>query len=508
MDFRKLMPGLIKNYVILKILEKYRVIWSLNHLVSLGHWDLDTYMPEEGARSRGEALGKVATLSQKLFLEKDFVDLILLAEKEENLNDYEQAIIRLLKRSLKYYQKLPAQFIEEYTILTSESRKVWEKARAQNNFSLFEPYLEKIVELSRKKADYFGYDKHPYDALLDDYEEGLTVEDVQKYFDSIKKPLVELINYIKSSNKFREGHELDEKEYDVDKMKKFNKRILELVHYNLNHIRLDISTHPFSISLGKGDSRITTRYEGKDFAQSYSSTIHEYGHALYELQSHEDLYYTPLGGGSSLVIHESQSRFWENLIGKSREFISLIYGDILNLGDQFNKFSPEDIYNYFNLVKPSLIRVEADEVTYHLHVLIRFEIEKDLIEGKIKVKDLPQIWNDKYESYLGVRPLNDREGVLQDVHWSQGSIGYFPTYSIGTALSLMWKHHLEKDIGKISDLLKSEEGIRKIQDWLGENIHQYGSTYTFGDLVKKTSEREFSSKYLIDYLEKKYKEIY
>jgi carboxypeptidase Taq len=502
------MQKLIQNKLILEILEKYKVIWSLGHLAALGSWDLDTYMPEEGAGARGEALGKVATLSQRLFLEKDFVDSILSAEKEQNLNDYEKAIVRLLKRTLKYYQKLPPDFIEEFSKVTSESRKVWEKARKQDNFSLFEPYLEKIVDLSRKKAEYLGYEKHPYDALLDEYEEGLTVEEVQKYFDSIKKPLIGLINYIKASKKFRNEHDLEKQKYDVEKMKKFTGKILEFIHYNLNHIRADISVHPFSICLGRGDSRITTRYEGKDFVRSYSSTIHEYGHALYELQSHDDLYYTPISGGSSLVIHESQSRFWENFIGRSREFISLMYKDILGIEDKFKEFSIGEMYDYFNLVKPSLIRVDADEVTYHMHILIRFEIEKALIEGKIKVKDLPKVWGDKYEEYLGVRPLNNREGVLQDVHWSQGSIGYFPTYSLGTALSAMWKYHLEKDIGNLSDLLKSKDGIRRIQNWLKQNIHQYGSTYTFRELVRKTSGMEFSSRYLLDSLEKKYKEIY
>lgn len=499
---------LIKHKFILEILDKYKVIWSLNHLGALGNWDLSVYMPEEGATARGEALGKIATLSQKIFLDKEFVELIKKADLEKDLNDYERAIIRMLKRSLKYYEKLPAEFIEEFSKVTSESHIAWKNAKEKNDFSIFEPYLEKIVELTKKKAEYLGYEKHPYDALLDEYEEGLTVEEVEKYFISIKKPIVNLIKYIQGSKKFRKEHDLEKQEYDIEKMKKLTDKILKFIHYNLSHIRVDVSSHPFSISLGKGDARITTRYEGKDFARSYSATIHEYGHALYEIQSHEDLHYTPISGGSSLVIHESQSRFWENFIGKSKEFISLLYKDIIEVEDKFNNFSVDEIYDYFNLVKPSLIRTEADEVTYHLHVMIRFEIEKALLEGKIKVKDLPKAWNDKYEEYLGIRPENDSEGILQDVHWSQGSIGYFPTYSLGTALSAMWKYHLEKDLGKIEEILKTKQGIRKIQDWLRENIHQYGSTYTFRDLVKKTAHEDFSSKYLLDYLENKYKKIY
>lgn len=344
--------------------------------------------------------------------------------------------------------------------------------------------------------------------MLDEYEEGLTVEEVEKYFDSIKKPLIELIEYIKNSKKFIPEHPLEKQEYNIEKMKKLTDKILKFVHYNLSHLRIDVSSHPFSISLGKGDARITTRYEGKNFARSYSSTIHEYGHALYEIQSHDDLNYTPICGGNSLIIHESQSRFWENFVGKSKEFISLLYEDIIDAESSFKKFSIDEMYAYVNLVKPSPIRTDADEVTYHLHVIIRFEIEKALIEGKIKVKDIPKIWGEKYQEYLGITPSNNQEGVLQDVHWSGGMIGYFPTYSLGPALSAMWKNHLEKDMGKIENILKTKEGIRKIQDWLKENIHQYGSTYIFRELVKKTTHEEFNSKYLLDYLEKKYKKIY
>ena len=499
---------LIKHKFILEILDKYKVIWSINHVWALANWDLSVYMPEEGATARGEAIGKIATLSQKLFLDKEFIELIEKADREKDLNDYERAIIRMLKRSLKYYEKLPAEFIEEFSRVASESQIAWKNAKEKNDFSIFEPHLEKIVELTKKKAEYLGYLEHPYDALLDEYEEGLTVKEVEKYFDSIKKPLVELIKYIKESKRFKSEHALEKQEYDIEKMKKLTDKMLRFIHYNMNHIRVDVSSHPFSISLGKGDARITTRYEGKDFARSYSSTIHEYGHALYEIQSHDDLHYTPISGGSSLVIHESQSRFWENFIGKSKEFISLMYKDIIEVEDKFKDFSVDEIYDYINLVKPSLIRTEADEVTYHLHVMIRFEIEKALLEGKIKVKDLPKVWNDKYEEYLGIRPSDNRQGILQDVHWSQGYIGYFPTYSLGTALSAMWKHHLEKDLGRIEEILRTKNGIRKIQDWLKENIHQYGSTYTFRDLVKKTTHEDFNSKYLLDYLEKKYKEIY
>jgi len=501
------MKALFTNKVILEIIKRYRTLWSLYHLSALAHWDMNTYMPKDGINARSEALSKIAVLSQKLFLDKDFVFLIQKAEKEK-LNDYENAIIRLLKRELKQYQKLPPKFIEEFTKVTNEAHMVWKNAKEKNNFSLFEPYLEKIVELSRKKAEYLGYEKHPYDALLDEYEEGLTTEEVQKYFDSIKEPIISLIKYIKNSSKYKNEHPLENEKYELLKMEQLNKKFLELVHNNSNDLRLDIAPHPFSIALGIGDSRITTRYEGKDFKRSYSSTIHEFGHALYELQCNKELAYTPVGMGTSLIIHESQSRLWENIIGKSKEFTQIFYNDIIKLNANITKYSIDDIYEYLNSVKPSLIRTEADEVTYHLHVLIRFEIEKELIEGKISVKDLPRIWAEKYMSYLGVKPKNDSEGVLQDIHWSQGSIGYFPTYSMGTSLSVIWKNEIEKNIGKISNLLKSKEGIKKTQEWLKINIHQYGSTYTLREIVKRITGKEFNSQPVLNYLEEKYKKIY
>ncbi len=498
----------ITNSIIKKILEKYRTIWALNHVSALAEWDLKTYMPKQGLEARGEAFAALSALSQKVFLERDFVELIESAKRERELNDYEKGILRLLEKQLKYYSKLPASFLEEYAKATTEGNAAWQRAKKTKNFSIFEPYLKEIIRLSREKADYLGYEQHPYDALLDEYEEGMTVIDVEKYFEYIKPRLMELLDYIKKSLKYEQAHALETEEYDVGLMKKLNNEILAYVHYNEEHLRIDVSPHPFTATIGKGDTRITTRYEGKSFGSSLGSTLHEYGHALYELQSHENLNYTPISRGTSLVIHESQSRFWENFVGRSKAFLSLFYERIKRLGARMPEYKIDDIYLYLNNVKPSLIRVEADELTYHFHIMIRFEIEKMLMEKKIEAKDVPKIWNEKYKEYLGIMPGNDSEGCMQDMHWSDGSFGYFPTYSLGTALSAMWKHHIEKDIGKIDNLLVTKEGIRRMQDWLKERIHQFGSTYTFKELVRKMTGEEFNPKYLIEYLEKKYRNIY
>lgn len=498
---------LIKNNLIKEILESYKIIWSLNHLASLAHWDLATHMPDKGSSGRGEALSKVASLGQELFLRKEFVDLIEKASKEKDLNDYEKAIIRLLKRELEHYKKLPKEFVEEMTKSESAAQIVWQKAKKADDFSMFEPHLQKIIDLSRKKAEYLGYEDHPYDALLDEFEEGLTTKDVEKFFSSIKENLIELLDYIKKSPNFKNEHPLEHEKYDVDAMRKLIDKIIDYLHNTRENLIVDQTEHPFSISISPGDQRITTNFVCESFNFPFTSTIHEYGHALYDLQSHEDISYSPIEGGTSLVIHESQSRFWENIIGRSKEFIELFYKDIYGLGIP-DKHTLEDIYEYLNIVRPSLIRTEADEVTYHFHIMIRFEIEKEIMEGKINAKDIQKIWKEKYKEYLGIEPKDDKTGSLQDVHWSQGSIGYFPTYSLGTALSIMWKNTIEKDLGSVTELVKTREGIEKIKHWLHEKIHQYGSTFTFKEIVKRVCEEDFSAKYLINYLEKKYKTLY
>lgn len=311
------------NKTIISINERYKTLWALQHFTALAHWDMQTYMPKDGINARSEALSKISVLGQKLFLEKEFVSLIKQAEKEKNLNDYEKAIVRVLKRDLDYYQKLPPKFIEEFSIVTSKAHSAWKEAKEKKNFLIFEPYLEKIVELSKKKADYLGYKKHPYDALLDLYEEGLTTDEVQRYFDSIKNPIISLLKRIENSKNYKSELPLEKEKYDSVKMSEFDKKILNLIHGNSENLRIDFTPHPFSTTLGEGDYRITTRHFGFDFAEAFSSAVHELGHSLYEMQIAKELKMTPVGTGNSLVIHESQSRFW----GKNDWIIQRVYTD-------------------------------------------------------------------------------------------------------------------------------------------------------------------------------------
>lgn len=479
-----------KNPKVLKILDYYKNLWSLSYLTSLSHWDLETYMPPMAVGFRGEAMARVSTIRQKMFLDKSFAKLIADLEKEKDLNAYELGISRVLKQSLKFYQKIPSHFLEELSKLTNRATVIWREAKDKSDYKIFEPYLKKIFEANIKTAEYLGYKDSPYDALLDLYEEDLKSKDVASFFDTVIPPLKTLLTKIVKSKVYSENHFLEARKYDKNEMVALNEKILK--HFwkeTGKNFRLDISSHPFTTSFSKYDTRITTWYHQSDFARSMMATVHEFGHALYDLQGDENLEMTPIAGGSSLVIHESQSRFWENHIGRSREFIEIFKKDIEKVVGR--KLSIDDIYTYLNQVKPSLLRVEADEVTYHMHIALRFEIERGVVEGKIKFKDIRDVWNSKMKDYLGIAPKKDSEGILQDIHWSGGSVGYFPTYSLGTFLSAQWKEKIIGDPKK----------------WLGDNIHKFGSTYTLNELLMK-NKMKFDPTVNLKYLEEKYSKIY
>ncbi len=496
------------NEKIKKILDHYKTIWALYHVTSLAHWDLNTYMPDDGVAGRGEALAKISTLSQKIFLDKDFVELIGETEKEENLNDAEKGVLRTLKRDLKNYQKLPPQFLEEFTRVTSEAHVIWRDSKRDNNFGKFAPSLEKIVDLNKKKADYLGYEEHPYDALINEFEEGWTTRNLDDFFSGFCNELKEILDGILSHKDYFPEIPLETIPYDKGVMEEVNKEILRFLNAHPKRLRLDASPHPFTSGLTNKDVRITTWYGERDFGSSVTGTIHEFGHALYDLQVDDALQYTPIGSSRSLSLHESQSRFWENMVGRSRAFTERFTEPFKGLSKDMQKYLEDKgegrIHRYFNRVKPSPIRVEADEVTYHFHVMLRYDIEKGLMEENLKVKDLPEIWNASMEKYLGLTPQTDSEGVLQDIHWSMGAMGYFPTYSIGTFLSAIWREALEKEFGDFDEFLYKKESIPEIQKWLKEKIHRYGSTYTFKDLVEKSLNKDFSTRPMLDYLKRKY----
>jgi|688.fasta_scaffold00773_13 carboxypeptidase Taq len=502
------MANPFKNTKVLELLSEYKNIWALKYLSALAEWDMEVYMPHKGAESHGIAMGKLTTMVQKYFLDEKFTDLVKAVKEEKNLTDAEKGVIRILSEELDKFSKFPAEFLEDFDSTVSLAHGAWIKAKQQNDYKSFEPHLEKIVELVKRKAEYIGYTDHPYDALLGCYESGLKTKEVEEFFDSIRPFLKDLLSYIKKSPKFKLQHPMELEKINVKKAEKLNLKLLNYFRYDSEALRLDTSSHPFSEAFVPTHARITTRYTDHDIKSTYTAVAHEFGHALYDLQSDPAIGYTPISGGDSLGLQESQSRFWENFVTRSKVFGEIFYNQIIKCGKNLKNYSSDDLYEYVNNVAPSLIRVEADEVTYHYHIMIRFEIEKGLIEGTIKVKDLPKVWNQKYKEYLGVEPKTDSEGVLQDIHWSLGSIGYFPTYSTGTVLSAVWAELIEKELGSLNDLISSKSGISKIKKWLGKNLHKYGNTYTFNDMVRKASGENFNTRAWKKYLETKYKSIY
>jgi len=442
-------------------------------------------------------------LRQQLLLRPEFVELVDKASGIEDLNDYERGVVRVLQRSIKIAKALPPWLIAEYAKTTQEATVVWREAKAKNNYELFKPYLSKIMDLARKAADYLGWDEHPYDALLDLYEEGLKTRDIDRILDPLEKELKRIVDKVLSGSKYPREHPLEKTRYNVEEMKKVNYEILKLLDYPLGtRGRLDVSPHPFTINMGVYDVRITTRYEGFDFKRSLLAVVHEYGHALYELQIDEKLAMTPLASGVSSGVHEGQSRFWENIIGRSREFVEIIYPILRENLSIVRDYSVEDIYYYFNTVRPSLIRTEADEVTYNLHIILRTRLEKLMLTGEVKADDLPELWNEYMEKLLGIKPKNYSEGILQDIHWSGGSIGYFPTYTLGNLIATQMKYHMRRDIDVYNAILNKD--FKTIREWQKEKIHRWGSTYPPKELLKKAFNEEYETKYLIKHLEEKY----
>ncbi len=485
---------MFKNKVILEILDKYRAIWSLDSTTSLFGWDLETNMPVDGIEARSNALAEIAVLKQKLIL--DLNPLVSRAKNEADLNDQDLGVLRVFDRTLHFYNVLPPSFIETYNKVTAQATMKWREAREKSDFKIFEPYLEKIVELNREEADYLGYVANPYNALLDLYEEGMRVSELDSIFSTLSSESLKIKNKVISENYFPQDHPLEHMKYDVNAMKEVNFKIIKLLDMPDTKFRMDVSAHPFTTKIGPNDVRITTRYEGIDFKKTMYSTIHESGHAIHALQLDPELDYTPVADSDSLGISESQSRFWENVIGRSRAFINKLYPIIKSELNFVSQYSAEDIYRYVNTVKPSLIRVDADELTYNFHIILRYNIEKDLISGKINVNELPTVWNQMMDKLVGIVPKNDKEGVLQDMHWSNGGFGYFPTYSLGNIIAgMIWF--------KLNDKLESMSYL-DIKQWLYQNIHRWGSIYDPKTLQQHVFGEHYNPDRLIQYLDSKY----
>jgi len=477
---------------------------------SLLSWDQQTYMPSGSGFSRAEQLATLEKLAHAQFTSKEIGEHLEGAIGETKPLAYDSnaaSLVRLVRREYDRAQKIPPSLVAEIARQTSLGMEVWIKARKTSNFGLFQSSLQRIIELQRELADCLGFQNKRYDALLDQYEPGMTTSTLNKLFSDLKSGLLPLVEGL-SQNISAVDDKVLHQHYPAEKQLEFGLKMAKLIGYDLSRGRQDLSVHPFCTSFSINDVRITTRLDEKFLSSALFGTLHECGHALYEQGINIELERTLLGGGTSLGIHESQSRLWENLVGRSREFWKFAYPILKTFfQDSLEGCSLEAFYRSINRVQPSLIRVEADEVTYNLHIMFRYELEVDLLEGNLQIKDLPEAWNSKMQGYLGVIPSNDAVGVLQDVHWSHGLIGYFPTYALGNLVSVQFYQQAQKAVPRI--VAEIEKGnFSNLLAWLREHVHQHGRKFMPEELVKKETGEFISAGPFIQYLKTKYSEIY
>ena len=467
--------------------------------------DAVTVAPKNTAEGRGVALSILAGELQKLMTAPETLALVEeLYARRETLDTLHRREVEELRRSCRQLTRIPAEEYMAYSELTNRASDVWHKAKEENDFASFCPILQELVEYNRKFAGYYDAEKAPYDALLNEYERGVDTQQLDVFFDTLRKGLVPLIRAI------GEKPQIDDSflhlEYPVEQQKAFADYLMEVMGLDRGHCGLGETEHPFTLEFNNKDVRITTNYDLHNVASSMYSVLHEGGHALYELGIRDDLQYTCLTGGVSMGVHESQSRFYENLIGRSRAFIGAIYPKVQEFFPaQLGNVTAEQFYRAVNKVEPSLIRTESDELTYCLHVMVRYEIEKQLIAGTLTAKKVPAAWAELYKEYLGVEVPNDREGCLQDSHWSGGSFGYFPSYALGNAYGAQMLHNMEQEFDVYGGVAHGD--LSAVTGWLREKVHQYGHLLEPAEVVRNAC-GTFDAHYYLDYLTKKYTELY
>lgn len=484
-------------------------ILDLHMAAALLGWDQQTYMPPKGAVERSEQLGTLSKLAHiKVISEEHGKHLEELVEYAKTL-DPDSTDARMIRRAKIAYDKatrVPTEKVAEFARVTTLAQEKWVQARASSDFSIFRPLLERVVELRREYAEYFKPYDHVYDPLLDDFEPGLKTADVKDIFSRLRPQQVELIREIASrpqvEDDFLHLHYDDKKQWD------FGVEVITRFGYDWEAGRQDRSAHPFTTSFGIGDVRITTRIIENMLTSGLFSTMHESGHAMYQQGLDPELSRTILADGASLAVHESQSRMWENLVGRSRAFWRYFYPRLQQtFPTQLGNVPMEKFYKAINKVEPSFIRTEADEATYNLHVMLRLELEIELMEGTLKVADLPEAWNAHMKDYLGIAPPNDAMGVLQDVHWSGGMIGYFPTYALGNLISAQLWEVIKRDIPDLESQFEQGE-FGTLLGWLRENIHRHGAKFDPQELVQRVTGSKIDPQPYVNYLRTKFSDIY
>jgi carboxypeptidase Taq len=477
----------------------------LGSIGSVLGWDERTQLPPAGTGHRADQSSMLAKMGHEWFTSPAVDNLLAEVEASDLVKDPEGdagANVREIRRSYDRARKLPGSLVEELSRTEVLAQQAWGEARAKSDYAHFRPWLEKTLKLKRREADYVGYTSNPYDALIDEFEPGETAAGVRQTFASLRGPLVELVGKIIDSGR-KAPVEILERNYPAGAQEKLAREAAAAIGFDFSAGRLDVSLHPFCADIGPGDTRMTTRYDERYFGDAFFGVLHETGHGLYSQGLERTHFGTPLGQAVSLGIHESQSRMWENLVGRSRAFWNYFLPKArATFPDALAGVSDDDWYFAINDVRPSLIRTEADEATYNLHVLLRFELEEAMLKGELSAADLPAAWNEKMRQYLGLIPPDDARGCLQDIHWSGGAIGYFPTYTLGNLYAAQFFEQARKDLGDLDAQFARGE-FAPLLAWLRQNIHRHGKRYRPRELVNRITGADLSAEPLLRHLKKK-----
>ncbi|MGN6493587.1 MAG: carboxypeptidase M32 [Agriterribacter sp.] len=485
--------------------HRMRRIADVRYANAVLQWDQETYLPPKGAALRGQQMATLSEIAHDLFADASLGDLLNELAEAKELTAEEQKNVSLTLEDYNKNKKYSAAFVRKMSEATSTAYHAWIDARKQNSFKVFEKELDHLVSLKKEEAGILGYKEHPYDALLNEYEKGATVQWLNQLFDELQVPLKVLLDKI--VNKPAPATGFLHQPFDKDAQWKFGLEILKLMGYDFEAGRQDISEHPFTTNFSAQDVRVTTRIDENDFTSMTWSCLHEGGHGLYEQGLPVKAYGLPLGEYCSLGIHESQSRLWENCIGRSFAFIRFVLPIMQRYFPQLSSVSAQQLMGAVNKVQPSLIRTEADELTYHFHVMIRYQVEKLLLEGQLATKDIPGCWNELYKKYLGVTVPDDKNGCLQDIHWSHGSFGYFPTYTLGSLYAAQFYHAIKQSFPGLNEAVANGD-FTEVHNWLKTHVYQYGRRFTSDELCNKITGEPLQMKHFIQYASEKYDAVY
>ena len=499
--------SLRKNYQ--SLVEKLQEISQIGSIMGVLHWDQEVIMPKGGADSRAKQISTLAGIHHEKSTHPEIGELLekLISCDGSDFNDFEKTNISEAHWAYDRSIRVPEELVKEIAELGSRGHMTWVQARKDDSFSDFAPVLEKFVKLIRKRSEYIDPDTSPYDVNIENFERGTSTAELDPLFDNLKSQLIPLIKEIGDSKNKPDASFLDG-EFPINIQEKLGKKISSDMGFSFDHGRMDVSVHPFCGGGDSTDVRITTRYRSDNFVESLYAVIHETGYGLYEQGRMADAKDLPVSESMTMGIHESQSLFWERMIAQRKSFCAHYLDTFVDsFPEKLRGVSIQQFYEGINLCKPSFIRVEADEVTYPMHVILRYELEKGLFDGSISVDQLPDLWNDKMEEYLGIRPHNNRVGVLQDVHWSSGSFGYFPSYTLGAMYASQFYDAMIKDIPDSESQIENGK-FENIKNWLNKNIHSKGKLFSPSDLVMQVTGEPLNPKYFLSYLKGKYGSIY